>query len=415
MSKALIIKLRGQRDEARASADTILAKMERGEDLADTEKTNLETLTSEATTLDARIKELTEMETARIEALNLDAKFDSLKTEKSTLQIHEQPKDLGSMFTESSIYTNYIQTPSGNSGVFTTEFALLDTISTGVIPVDHASEAAMPSHITPLLGAIGYEPVSGNAIDWIEWPETLPVAGLVAEGAVKPEATYAPVLRTGTLDKLAHHIPITREMLEDLPRVRSIVSNALLDGVRLKAEKDAVVALMGATIPPVTGSGAAGDTLLKMLRVGIATVQTKGYRPNAIALNPLDYADIDVELLGVTLAGARRESPVWGTTIIAVPELPAGTAYVGDFKAAMTLFDRRVTNVYMTDSHADEFTSNILRILAEARLKSVVQRPNALVEVTVGAVAARGGTGSPQQQQGSQQQQQQQQGSSQKK
>jgi hypothetical protein len=48
----------------------------------------------------------------------------------------------------------------------------------------------------------------------------------------------------------------------------------------------------------------------------------------------------------------------------------------------MTLFDRRVTNVYITDSHAAEFISNILRILAEARLFSAVVRPEAIVECT---------------------------------
>ena len=63
----------------------------------------------------------------------------------------------------------------------------------------------------------------------------------------------------------------------------------------------------------------------------------------------------------------------------------AGTAYVGDFKTAMTLFDRGNLAVYMTDSHAAEFTDNVLRVLAEARMKAIVQMPAALCECTVAA------------------------------
>lgn len=388
MSKALIAMLRKQRDEARTSAESLLSKEEAGTELSDTDKKNLEDLTKNATELDARIKSLTETEMGRLEAANLDAKFDKMVAQFSVKEPKPEATSLGQQFTDSSVFTTFAQTGTGTSGVFSSEFALLDTSAGGgVIPTDRVSDAPQPSISFPLLGAIGYEPVSGNAIDWIEWPEEHPIAGIVAEGAPKPEATYAPVLKTGTLDKYAHHIPITREMLEDLPRVRSIVSGALLDGVRLKAEKEVVAALSAATIPPVTGSGAGGDTLLKMLRVGIATVQSAGYRPNAAVLNPLDYADIDVELLGITLAGARRESPVWGLTVIPSNEVPEGTSWIGDFKAAVTLFDRRVTNVYMTDSHSAEFISNILRILAEARMKTVVVRPNALAEVSIGAVA----------------------------
>ena len=43
--------------------------------------------------------------------------------------------------------------------------------------------------------------------------------------------------------------------------------------------------------------------------------------------------------------------------------MTAGTAYVGDFKEAMTLFDRGNLAVYMTDSHASEFVDNVLRLL----------------------------------------------------
>ena len=53
---------------------------------------------------------------------------------------------------------------------------------------------------------------------------------------------------------------------------------------------------------------------------------------------------------------------------------------MGDFKEGVTLFDRGVTDVFVTDSHASNFISNILVILAEGRYKSAITDPLALAE-----------------------------------
>ena len=46
----------------------------------------------------------------------------------------------------------------------------------------------------------------------------------------------------------------------------------------------------------------------------------------------------------------------------------------------MTLFDRGVADVFVTDSHGDFFIKNILVILAEGRYKSAITDPLALAE-----------------------------------
>ena len=81
---------------------------------------------------------------------------------------------------------------------------------------------------------------------------------------------------------------------------------------------------------------------------------------------------------------AARSSSIRSGVCDRSPPAPitAGTAYVGDFHAGATLFDRGVTNVFLSDSHASLFISNILVILAEARLKSAVTEPLALCECT---------------------------------
>jgi HK97 family phage major capsid protein len=386
MSKALILKLRADRDAARASADTILSKLEAGTELTDSEKTNLETLTGEATSLDARIRELTEMETARIEALNLDAKFDGLKVEKAQFQVTERPQDLGSRFTESDAFKHFVEAPAGNSSrleiaqplVGSSEFAVANATVTGsLVPKQRTKDVFQGVQQNSLLEVMGYEPVSGNSLEWIEWPYD-PTGTVTAENATKTESVYTPALKTGSLEKIAHHTPFTREIMEDIPRFQSILNGALLRGVRRKAETQAAAALIAATLP----ANGDGTTQTEAIRLGMAEVEAEGFWPSVCVMNPFDAVKVDFEMLAATVDGASRRNAAWGLQIVTATSVTAGTAYVGDFVEAMTLFDRQNIAVYMTDSHAAEFVDNVLRVLAEARMKAVVVQPKALCEVT---------------------------------
>ena len=79
---------------------------------------------------------------------------------------------------------------------------------------------------------------------------------------------------------------------------------------------------------------------------------------------------------------------MWGLTPVSVPGLAAGTTVVGDFKTAITLFDRGQTSVFLTDSHADFFLRNQLVILAEARMLAEAVEPSAMVKTTLGVAPA---------------------------
>jgi hypothetical protein len=134
------------------------------------------------------------------------------------------------------------------------------------------------------------------------------------------------------------------------------------------------------SVQTATTSLAAGGSILKSIRVGIGKVESAGFNPNAVALNPTDYASLDIDVMGTTDFGPQRNATFWGLTPVAAASIPVGKAYVGDFIAGATLFDRGVTSVFLSDSHASLFISNILVILAEARLKSAVTAPLALCE-----------------------------------
>ena len=86
-----------------------------------------------------------------------------------------------------------------------------------------------------------------------------------------------------------------------------------------------------------------------------------------------------------TITGVpNRTSSYFGLTVVSDPSIAEDTAYVGDFQQGMTLFDRGVTDVFVSDSHADLFIRNILVILAEARVKAAITDPLGLCEVIQG-------------------------------
>jgi len=382
----LIEKTRKDRDETLAAAEVFLERMAGGEELPPADAIVLAELQASAKTANDRIEVMTVQASEQLAAQQRDALYDGQaaavkETVGASLQVREPDLSLGELFTRSDAYQAYRKTKSGSSGVVDIDFALIKSTDANGKPfagVWRARDAATGTHSTPLLDACGFEPVGSGSFEYIQWGTANPEAGVVAEGATKPEATVTPVLMPGQLDKVAHHLPLSQEVLEDFPRMEAMVSGALIRGVRDKAEALAAAALVAASL-----QGIAKPTLLAAIRYGIAETQKAGFRSTAVVVNPTDYATIDVDLLTSTLNGARRESPVWGLTVVSAGAVAEGTAYVGDLMAGVTVFARQQVQLRMTDSHASEFTSNILRVLAEQRIKTIVTQPAALVRCTV--------------------------------
>lgn len=146
----------------------------------------------------------------------------------------EAGKSWGEIFTESAAFRNYDGVGSSGRvevpGVFSR--AAIDTSTLAVPP----SVFAPPlwTMTTPLLDSVNREPVANGNVEWVKWPGSYPLAGVVAEGAAKPEADIAPTTDSATLQTVAHWKGITRQALEDIPRIQAIVENALRGGVLRK-------------------------------------------------------------------------------------------------------------------------------------------------------------------------------------
>lgn len=244
---------------------------------------------------------------------------------------------------------------------------------------------AAPSITTPMLDVCGHVTTNQLSVQWLEQPGSWPAAAKVAEGGLKPEAAFAVTPQTGTLATYAHWRAITRQALADIPQIQSIVERYLRGGIAQALEADVVAGLAAATlpsVPAVTGT----DDALSVIRAGIGTVQANGFpNANTVALNPTDWAGLDVAVMERTNSGPTSAGNFWGLKPVPVPSIPAGTYYVGDFNAGVTIFENGAASVYMSDSHADFFIRNTLVVLAETMALPLVTQPAALVEIVFAA------------------------------
>lgn len=381
---AVLDNIRAERDDARNAA----LAMAEADDFSPDDPT-FKQLETRAADLDRRAGTLATLLEQQQAAEALDGRL-SRAQRRDDPQPTQTRESWGEAFVRSEVFTGY--PGRGTSSRLTLDAPpMVRALPTGIADLIAAGwkggtttvDATAPPVPTPLLDAMTSVTVSQNAIDVVVWAKVSGGAAKVAEKAAKPPAEYAPTVTPATLDMIAVYTQLTRQLVEDAPAVRSLIDGELQREVLVKEESEAAAALAAATLP--TATVPFGESLLSAIRVGIGTVQAAGYNPNAVLVNPADWATLDIAILGGTMAGPVINTNYWGLSVIADNAQPLGTATVGDFRAGVQHYTRSGVSLYITDSHADTFLSNVFTILAERRSKTLVTRPAALVECSVTA------------------------------
>jgi HK97 family phage major capsid protein len=218
----------------------------------------------------------------------------------------------------------------------------------------------------------------------------------VLEGAAKPESALTFDAISDPVRKIAHWLPVTEEMLEDVAQIQSYIDARLRLGIDL-TEEDQL--LNGTTVAPDiigirnrVGLAALVDGTGKPIPDAIYTqimaiFNTAFLMPDGVIMNPADWSKVQ---LSKTTTGeyigsgpfTDAQSPVlWGLPVAVTPVMTAGQALVGAFRAAAQIFRRGGVRVEASNSHQDFFIKNLVAIRAEERLALSVYRPGAFGEV----------------------------------
>ena len=235
---------------------------------------------------------------------------------------------------------------------------------------------------------------SSNAVEFVQ--ETgfqnmaAPQAG---EGAAKAQSDLSFGLVTTTVKTIAHWFRASKQVLSDIPLLQSYINGRAIYGLKYKEEEQILAGdgtgqnLLG-LIPQATAFNEAlrkaGDTKIDTLRRAILQVRVAEYRASAIALNPVDWADIELTKdstgsyiwVNVQEGGVQR---LWKLPVVDSNAVPEGEFLVGAMNIAAQVFDREDAAVEVSTEDGDNFRTNMVTIRAEERLALAVYRPESFV------------------------------------
>lgn len=235
-----------------------------------------------------------------------------------------------------------------------------------------------------------------NAIEYAYQTTRTNSAAMTAEAAEKPESAYAWDVATAPVRTLAHWVPASRQAMDDVPQLESLVDGELRWG--LDDTEDAELLLGDNTGQHLNGlytqatayaqpSGVviSGETKIDRLRLAILQVELADYAPDGMVIHPTQWANIELtkdSANGYIFANPQGiAGPIlWGRPVVSTKRIGANNFLVGAFKLAAQIFDRMDTEVRISDQDRDNFVKNMLTIRAEKRLALVVRRPAALVK-----------------------------------
>lgn len=401
--KTYIQRLLNERDSLTRSATQITdTAAKENRDVTDTEKSSMASMETRNSEIDAQLatfqKQADSMKAyATLRGAVLDADDDSGDDSGSEQRGAELDGAGGAQiteswaepFTRSGVLDGY--TGRGQSEVVELGSVLeqrADITTTDVAPLVTKFKAPVNERawFSSLLALVTTLPTTSGVVEWVRTePQPPSEAGEVVEGELKPEAAFTLTPNEDKLKTFAHWKGITRQALEDAPQMRAIIETRLRTGLQIKiASEIARVITTDVDIPAIESPPAVAGGLLAGIRIAVGTFDDEtGVVPNGVLLNPEDWAQLDLAVLNATInAAVTSQGKVWNLTIASSSRVAVGESYVGDFKEACTYYDRRTTNVFMTDAHADYFLRNKLVVLGETRGLAVVNDPAALIKVT---------------------------------
>jgi HK97 family phage major capsid protein len=240
-------------------------------------------------------------------------------------------------------------------------------------------------------------PTMSNAIEFTKEASFTNNAAEAAEGSAKAESALTWSLVNMPVSTVAHWIKISRQLAADNAALAAYVDLRMRYGVDRKVETQLVSG--DGTAPNISGildsgnytahgyvNADLGSTLKKLvlIRKIIGDLQSAGYAPNGIVLNPTDWATIEIDIFTTTAnlvpysIDADGNARLFGVRVLWTVGMTADSFVVGDFSSHGTIHDRENVVVEMSDSDSDNFTKNLITLRAERRLALASEVPAAV-------------------------------------
>jgi HK97 family phage major capsid protein len=239
-------------------------------------------------------------------------------------------------------------------------------------------------------------PITTSSVDYAVQTTRTNAAAPVAEAAAKPYSDYVWSSATVVVRTLAHLAKITRQAMDDAPRLIGEIDSEMRYGLGYVEERQFLYGsgvgqnLLG-IVPQATAFASPGGatienaTMIDVLRLAMLQGAVALLPPDGIVLNDIEWALIE---LTKTTEGAYlfsnpqgNVSPrMWGLPVVATPAMVAGDYLVGNFRQGATVYDRMGVEVLI--STENDFEKNLATMRAEERVAIAVKRPGAFITGT---------------------------------
>lgn len=241
--------------------------------------------------------------------------------------------------------------------------------------------------------------MDGSTLEYVKETGFTNSAAPVDEGAGKPESDLQFELVTTSAKVIAHWMKASKQILSDVSQLRSTIDQRLLYGLAYAEEQQLLNGSgsgqnLHGIIPQATAYAApitiAGATSIDMMRLAMLQAALAEYPATGHVMNPIDWAFIETlkDSEGRYIIGNPQgtASPtLWSLPVVTTQAIAVDKFLTGAFKLGAQVFDRwdaRVETGYVND----DFTKNLVTILAEERLALAVYRPEAFIYGDFGRV-----------------------------
>lgn len=311
-----------------------------------------------------------------------------LDLETKSVNKNEVPESLGTLLAEKQDELKAMKEKSGASVQITLKAVgtmALSTNTTGQIP--QAEREAGITRIVRrnpfILELVNVGTIMSNVWEWVEQKNVEGGSAMTAEGALKSQTDFDLVVASANVKKVSAYIKITKEMLDDVPLMRSEIDQELTELINLKIDEQLLSGSgSGANLTGIITNATAWSagafalaipepTNYDVLATAINQVRVNLFEPTYIVLHPTDVTRMKLSKGNdghyvlppfTSVDGTNVE----GIRVVANTGVTIDKFLVGDFSKAGVRFKEGLTiNVGYEN---DDFTKNLVTILAEARL-----------------------------------------------
>lgn len=240
---------------------------------------------------------------------------------------------------------------------------------------------------------------SSNLIEFFRELVFTNSAAPVSETVLKPESNITFEPAEASVKTIAHWVPASKQILDDVPGLQSYIDGRMRYGLDLEEEAQLLKGagtgnnLNGiytqATAYSLPSGASAPAQLIDHIRAMLLQAELAEYPASGIVLHPTDWYNIEILKDGVS-GGYLIAQPqngmtaarLWGREVVATQAMTQDTALVGAFRMGAQIFDKEDANVMVSSEDSDNFRKNMVTVRAEERLALAVYRPGAFIKST---------------------------------